>query len=195
MRITIGMAVLAIAGLLGLAYGGFNNIARRQTIQVSAGSSSVQGPSAGKLAVGGKAPAWQVKTLDGKKVALADFTGKKGVVVAFFATWCPHCMEEVPDLIAFQNKIKDAKVELVALALDQPERVLTKFVDSRKVNYVVANDADGVIARAYGVVGIPTIIGIDAQGTVRYIEHALPREQAEFVKLLEPAMPSGAAQP
>ena len=104
--------------------------------------------------------------LDGNPVKLSDFRGKKGVLLVFFATWCPYCMEEVPGLIAFQNRYKGRSVELIGDDLDQPAQVVKRFAEERKMNYKLVLDPDGTVATAYGVVGIPTFVAIDAAGTI-----------------------------
>jgi peroxiredoxin len=149
--------------------------------------------SASPVAVGKPAPDWALSGLDGKPVRLSDFRGKKGVLLVFFATWCPYCMEEVPSLIAFQNKYKDAKVELIAVDIGQPANVVKSFAEARKVNYRLVLDMDEKVATAYGVTGIPTNIAIDAAGTIRYMDNPFPRDVDALVKQLEPAS-GGAAK-
>jgi len=135
--------------------------------------------------VGNQAPDWQLNDLDGKPVKLSDFRAKKGVLLAFFATWCPYCMEEVPSLIAFQNAYKDRSVELIGVDLDQPAQVVKRFAEERKINYKLLLDPGGRVTTTYGVVGIPALVGIDATGTVRYLANGLPENLDALVKQLE----------
>ena len=144
--------------------------------------------------VGNPTPDWKLNDLDGNPVKLSDFRAKKGVLLVFFAIWCPYCMEEVPRLIAFQNAYKGRSVELIGVDLDQPAQVVKRFAEERKINYKLLLDPGGNVATAYGVVGIPTLVGIDATGTVRYIANGLPEDLNALVKQLE-AVGAVASQP
>jgi len=138
----------------------------------------------GSIEVGQTAPSWTLKDLDGKAIGLNDFRGKKGVVMVFFATWCSYCMAEVPHLIDFTERFKDRPIEVIGVALEQPARVIRRFAEKKKVNYRLLLDSDGSVARAYGVVGIPMLVGIDASGTIRFIGHRLPQDAPRLVEQL-----------
>jgi cytochrome c-type biogenesis protein len=149
----------------------------------------------GGTTVGNPAPDWRLNDPDGKPVALSDYRGKKGVLMAFFATWCAECMEEVPSLIAFQSKYKDRAVELIGVDNDQPAHVVKQFAEARKVNYKLLLDPDGTVATAYGVKGFPTFVGIDAGGAIRYVANVLPGDLDALVKQLETGAAAESKQP
>ena len=94
------------------------------------------------------------------------FSGKT-LLVTFFATWCPPCMQEVPDLIRLHDKYKSKGFSVVALSVDESgPKVVRKLVEKRSINYPVLM-ASGSTARDFGgVVGIPTSFLINSQGTV-----------------------------
>jgi len=148
-------------------------------------SQPAQVPSV-KAAVGSRAPDWQMSDPDGGAVKLSDYSGRKGVLLVFFATWCALCMEEVPSLIAFQNKYRNQGIELIGVDLDQSAHVVKRFAEDRKVNYKLLLDADSKVAATYGVAGIPTLVGIDAAGVIRYVDNDLPADLDTLVKQLEP---------
>lgn len=142
-----------------------------------------------KAEVGQPAPNWTLPSVDGQPVSLADYRGKKGVLLVFFATWCPHCMKEVPDLIAFQNKYKGRNVEVVGVAVDQNAPVIRRFAEQHKTNYTLVLDEGGKVAGTFGVIGVPTNVGIDAAGVVRYLDNPLPHDLDKLAKQLEPKKP------
>jgi len=144
----------------------------------------------GATAVGSPAPGWRLNDPDGQPVALEDYRGRKGILMAFFATWCAACMEEVPDLIAFQEKYKDWPVELIGVDYDQPAHVVKQFAEARKVNYQLVLDHEAAVATAYGVLGLPTFVGIDAAGTIRFVDNVLPRNLDALVRQLETGAPA-----
>jgi len=104
--------------------------------------------------------------VSGDDVDSKEFTGKT-LLVTFFATWCPPCMQEVPDLIRLQDKYGNKGFSVVALSVDESgSSVVRKLVEKRSINYPVLM-ADRSTARDFGgVVGIPTSFLVNSQGTV-----------------------------
>ena len=151
-------------------------------------------PSARANTVGKPADDFTLKTHDGKSLTLSKLKGKRGVVLVFFATWCPSCMAEVPRIKKFVEAARDKKVLVYGVNFRQSERIVAKFVSDRKVNYRILLDSDGKVTKGYGVRGIPTILGIDADGIVRYRDHAIPKDHDAFIKLLTAPLEKKAAQ-
>jgi thiol-disulfide isomerase/thioredoxin len=114
----------------------------------------------------------------GEKVDSKSFAGKT-LLITFFATWCPPCMQEVPDLIDLQKKYSSKGFSVIALSVDEGgAKVVKKLVEKRSINYPVLM-ADRSTARDFGgVVGIPTSFLINSQGNVvkkypGYVPHVL----------------------
>jgi len=137
------------------------------------------------------APDFTLETHDGKSLTLSKLRGKRGALLVFFATWCPHCMTEVPHIKEFVKKSKDAGVLVFGVNIKQPKRVVDKFVKDKDVNYRILLDAEGAVAKAFNVTGIPAIIGIDANGAIRFSGHQLPKDEAGLIKSLSPAPAAG----
>lgn len=74
-------------------------------------------------------------TPDGKPLAMSSFRGKL-VLVNFWATWCPPCVEELPLLDFFYQENKDKNIQVVGLAVDQPSAVRT-WLQARPLNFPV----------------------------------------------------------
>ncbi len=116
--------------------------------------------------------------VSGTKIDSQQFSGKT-LLVTFFATWCPPCMQEVPDLIELQSKYASKGFSVVGLAVDQGgPGAVKKLVEKRSINYPVLM-ANSATARAFGgVVGIPTSFLVNSKGTVvkkypGYVPHVL----------------------
>lgn len=114
----------------------------------------------------------------GEKVDSKHFDGKT-LLVTFFATWCPPCMQEVPDLIDLQSKYEKKGFSVLALSVDQGgSEVVKKLVEKRSINYPVLL-ADGATAQDFGgVVGIPTSFLVNSKGHVvkkypGYVSHVV----------------------
>ncbi|KVW96809.1 peroxiredoxin family protein [Thiobacillus denitrificans] len=126
------------------------------------------------------APAVTFTTLEGKPIVLDELRGKV-VLVNFWATSCPGCIKEMPDMVEAYNLYKDRGFEIIAVAMryDPPNYVLN-FVQTRQLPFPVVLDVDGEHARAFGNVQLtPTTFIIGKDG--RILEQKLG--ELDFVKL------------
>lgn len=113
------------------------------------------------------APQASFSTLGGEKLALDSLRGKV-VLVNFWATSCPGCIKEMPDLVSTWQKYHSRGLETIAVAMsyDPPEYV-RQFVDKNGLPFIVALDTDGTVAQAFGNVRVtPTTFVIDKQGRI-----------------------------
>ncbi len=103
----------------------------------------------------------------GRLVRLSDFRGKT-VVLNFWATWCPPCIAEMPELQALHAS-RAAAGDLVVLAVDveEPGSVVGEFVQQRGLTMPVLLDRTGAVKRHYGLPGMPGTFFIDRDGVVR----------------------------
>ncbi|MFD9625588.1 TlpA disulfide reductase family protein [Peribacillus muralis] len=122
--------------------------------------------SLGGLKIGAKAPNFSLKTLDGKQVELADYRGKK-VMLNFWATWCPPCKKEMPDMEKYAQQAGD---DVVVLAVNiDPENDVQAFVKENGITFTIpldSNSAKNPVNERYKVLSIPTTYFIDKQGKI-----------------------------
>jgi thiol-disulfide isomerase/thioredoxin len=108
-----------------------------------------------------------VTDLDGRTLSSADWKGKV-VLVNFWATWCPPCLAEIPDLIALQNKYRD---RLVVIGISEDEispEVVKRFATERKINYPIAMTSADLQTRFTGITALPTTFVLDQDGQIAY---------------------------
>jgi thiol-disulfide isomerase/thioredoxin len=108
---------------------------------------------------------FSVTDLDGKVITSQALRGKV-VLVNFWATWCPPCRAEIPDLIKLQQKYKE---DLVVLGISEDEGTVDEvraFVAEHKVNYFVAITTPELAKVFRGVAALPTTFVIDREGKV-----------------------------
>lgn len=92
----------------------------------------------GGLKIGAKAPNFSLKTLDGKQVELSDYEGKK-VMLNFWATWCPPCKKEMPDMEKYTQQAGD---DVVVLAVNiDPENDVQAFVEDNGITFTIPLDS------------------------------------------------------
>lgn len=111
------------------------------------------------------APAFEARDIAGPSLSTADWKGKV-VLLAFWATWCPPCREEIPTFIELQAKYKD-RLQIIGVSEDDdpPEKVL-QFARQKGINYPIIMATPDLIAKYGGVPALPTAFLIDTQGRV-----------------------------
>jgi len=111
------------------------------------------------------APEIRLKDFMGKELTLESSRGKV-VLLNFWATWCGPCREEIPELVALQNRYKD-RLQIIGLVVDDDdEKGIRKVIDSEGINYPVAlTDSDTRFAYG-GVAALPTVFVINSEGRV-----------------------------
>lgn len=108
---------------------------------------------------------FKLKDLNGKEVSLSDYKGKK-VFLNFWATWCPPCKAEMPEMEKLYQETKDSDLVILAVNLDEDKDTVQKFMSSNKYNFPVLLDIDNIVASKYEVISIPTSFFIDKEGNI-----------------------------
>ncbi|MBI2252143.1 MAG: TlpA family protein disulfide reductase, partial [Armatimonadetes bacterium] len=117
-----------------------------------------------------------------KKISLREFKNKKAVLLVFWATWCPYCLEEIPKLRNLHKEFSAKNFEILAVNIKQKKPVVSAFMDDRGIKYPVLFDYDGRVAKSYNIFGIPTNIIIDKGGKIIYHGNELPENINELIK-------------
>jgi thiol-disulfide isomerase/thioredoxin len=111
------------------------------------------------------APAFTVRDLDGREFTAASLRGKV-VIVNFWATWCPPCRAEIPDLIALQEKYPD-HLQVIGISEDEtsPETV-RRWADEHKINYPIVMLTPELEKMFSGISALPTSFIIDKESRI-----------------------------
>lgn len=116
-----------------------------------------------------RAPSFTIQTLTGETVSLEDFRGKR-ILLNFWATWCPPCKEEMPDMQTLYNEFKDQDFVVLAVNVTITEKsseAVTKFVEDYDLNFPILMDEKGEVAHQYEILSYPTSFFIDSDGIIR----------------------------
>jgi thiol-disulfide isomerase/thioredoxin len=110
------------------------------------------------------------ETPSGAPVALSDYAGKgKYVLLDFWASWCPPCREEAPNLLRLYNEYKDNNFEIVSYSLDQNDAAWKNGIEQLGLTWVQMSDCafwDSPAVLLYAVQSIPCTILIDPDGKI-----------------------------
>ncbi len=101
-----------------------------------------------------------------RKVTLNQFRGQV-VVLNFWATWCTPCQEELPSLIAMQDRTRDKGVVVLGVSIDVDPDAYHRFLKVRNVNFLTVLDPEQKVATMYGTSGWPETYVIDREGVMR----------------------------
>lgn len=148
----------------------------------------VSGPA---MAAPVKAPAFSAVTIDGKPISSADLKGK-AYIVNFFATWCPPCRAEIPDMVAVQKAWAPKGFTFIGIAVNETEPSVRSFMKSNGITYPVVM-ATPTLVQTYnryvngGISGIPTSLVVDASGNLTGVIVG-PRDRATFEQIISAAV-------
>ena len=115
--------------------------------------------------IGSAAPDFTVQDA-GRAVTLSQFKGQV-VVLNFWATWCPPCIEEMPSLVQMQQRMKAKGVTVLAVSVDVDQSNYQRFLRDHNVDLLSVRDADQKSNALYGTFKFPETYIIDRNGVVR----------------------------
>jgi cytochrome c-type biogenesis protein CcmF len=155
-RRAIGNTVALVTGLVVLVAAG--------VAMWGPGHGATSQPS-GRPLPGQVAPDFTLTLLDGSPFSLSDQRGKV-VVLNFWASWCPPCEEEAPDLQAVWEEYGEKGVTFVGIAYKDEEAAVRDFLSGHGITYPVGLDPTGRVAELYGITGVPETFILDGEGRV-----------------------------
>ncbi len=118
-------------------------------------------------------PAFSVVSLDGKPVGSTNLTGTT-YIVNFFASWCPPCRSEIPDMVTLQYQYRHKGFTFIGVAVNETEPTIREFIKKNKITYpvVMANEQ---IVNAFsryvdgGIRAIPTSFVVNSSGKITQV--------------------------
>jgi cytochrome c biogenesis protein CcmG/thiol:disulfide interchange protein DsbE len=152
----------AVLGLVWFFTQGSGTAASSQSVTITAKAS---GPAP---RVGKPAPDFRVAGLDGTPIELSALRGHP-VWINFWATWCPPCRAESPEIEAASEQYRDQGLVVVAIDVGEDPGTVRDYVQRAGLTYPVGGDPTTDVAATYRVTGLPTHVFVDADGVVRDI--------------------------
>ncbi|MCM3089042.1 TlpA family protein disulfide reductase [Bhargavaea ginsengi] len=114
------------------------------------------------------APDFELQTMDGETVRLSDYRGER-VFINFWATWCPPCRAEMPDM---QKIHEDGEGKVLAVNLTHTEKSpddASEFAKELGLTFPILMDTTGDLAEQFNVVAYPTSYMIDSDGRIQFV--------------------------
>jgi cytochrome c biogenesis protein CcmG/thiol:disulfide interchange protein DsbE len=155
--VSVTLAVLLIAaGVSGLWL----------TNQTSSSGQTIGGQFTTPASKAVQASDFTLQTLDGRSVKLSDYRGQV-ILLNTWASWCPPCRAEMPDLEAYYREHKEDGFVVLAVNDEESDSTVANFIQAQGFTFPVLLDSDGKVMSQYGVRGLPTSFFIDRSGMVR----------------------------
>lgn len=153
--------IIVLAAVLAAAV----YMAYRTFGQVQGTLPGTQSQDSGGAESAGDAPDFTLTDLDGNKVSLSDFRGQY-VYLNFWASWCPPCKAEMPDIEKIHREYKDKGLVVLAVDLGEGRADVEEFIESGGYTFSVLLDQGGSAAKEFGVSAIPVSCFIDKEGNI-----------------------------
>lgn len=120
-----------------------------------------------RISKGDVAPDFVLETLDGAKVSLSEFKGKK-ILIHFWASWCGICVQEFPAFEKFANSVDPDKLVILAVSLDAKKTDVQKFFGGHVSPFRILLDSQSKTADLYSSYSVPESFLVDPTGVIMW---------------------------
>jgi thiol-disulfide isomerase/thioredoxin len=165
--VPVALVVLVLAGVFALLLLGRSS---PNPVTVVAGGSPVatvplkEAPSVGSIA-----PDFELKDVNtGETVKLSSLRGRP-VWINFWATWCPPCRDEMPDMEKIYGEYKSKNLAILGVDVQESDQKVKEFTGSLELTWTFTLDAKGDISNRYFVSALPSHFFVDKDGVIRAI--------------------------
>ncbi len=132
------------------------------------------------------APEFSLQTVDGQTLSLSDLRGK-AVMVNFWATWCPPCRAEMPDMQQVYAERGSSDIAILAVNVQEAAELVNQFVARYGLKFPILMDPSGNVFTAYRVSSLPTSYFVDREGRIASVNVGALNRQG-MVKQLDAAL-------
>ena len=120
---------------------------------------------------GTAAPDFKMKTPDGKNLQFSEWAKGKTVVLDFWASWCPDCRKDAPEVVRLYEKYRQYGIEFIGISMDTDVEAWKKAIEKYGITYPQVSELkkfkETDIAKAYGVKWIPSMVVVGPDGQVK----------------------------
>ncbi len=161
-----------------------------QTQNAASAQSNISMIASVEKVEGNKAPNFSWTDENGKKITLAEYTKGQAAMINFWATWCPPCKRELPDIVALSEEYKTKGAKVIGISTDKDADVMnlvSSFAKEHHLTYPIIIDNDQLADAFGGIRGIPTTFFVNGNGEI--VKKLVGLQSKEtFAQELEAAM-------
>lgn len=133
------------------------------------------------------APAFSAISLDGRQTGTSTLAGK-AYIINFFASWCPPCRGEIPDMVYLQNQYARKGFTFIGVAVNESEPTIKEFTKKNRISYPVVMSSTAIVSAFNGYVeggirAIPTSFVVNASGRIIKVITGT-RSREDFEKMI-----------
>ncbi len=128
-----------------------------------------------RLRVGEVAPDFSLPNIHGQRLNLKTLLKEETIVLNFFATWCPSCRKELPQLEEISQGYGSKGVKIIGIDIGESRERVLDFARRYGIDYPILLDQRGEVARTYGIYGVPSKVLVDKEGKIRFLGYDLKR--------------------
>src|SRR5690625_2336150 len=169
MNVKKWIIIIALIVVAGWAVSDFimsNDEKKQSTSESESEATTIESESETGLEKGDVAPDFELKTVDGETVQLSDLRGEK-VLLNFWATWCPPCRAEMPDMQKYHEEYDDGVILAVNLAeTEQSIGQVEDFLEEYGITFQILLDESTEVSSIYDAFALPTSYLINKDGTI-----------------------------
>ena len=118
-----------------------------------------------RIGAGNQAPDFTIRTDSGLTITQSEFGGRL-LVLNFWATWCPPCIEEMPSLDQLHKMLKDSGLVVLGISIDEEEEAYRSLLQRLNVSFLTAHDPEAAISSRFGTFRFPETYLITSDGKV-----------------------------
>jgi peroxiredoxin len=162
------------------------------------GLAAACGDSSQQLEVGDPFPEVVLTDIDGNRFRLSEHRGNV-IVLNFWATWCPPCVEEMPSLQKLHERLGDKGLEVVAVSVDESPEDIEAFSEQHGLSFTILHDRQSEVSHSLQTFKYPETYVVDSRGNLaeKIIgprDWIAPKQIQDFLSLLDSGSPGSEAQ-
>lgn len=120
---------------------------------------------------GKKAQDFTLQTVRDQSITLSKHIKGKRAILLFWTTWCPHCRVAVKEINAMSDKIAAHNIAVIFISVGEPVATIIRYLENNRYDFDVALDSDQSVSDSYRLMGVPTLVYIDEEGTIKSVEN------------------------
>lgn len=127
-------------------------------------------------------PNFTLELTTGETKSLNDYRGNAPALIFFWATWCPHCRDELKSLSRQSSALEKSGVKIILVNVEESPKLVKAFMNKLQLPFPVFLDERSAVSEQYSIIGLPTVFFVNKDGVVVGMEHGLPDNFTEYFK-------------